>query len=122
MHRGRKAKAIQKEENEWRCGDGECLPQDVVCDSKKDCVDGSDEASCKASPGICSDFSFKCRNSECVNKVNAECDRVKDCSDNSDEDQCGKKKLFPTRSSQLSDFFKTSESGSYLLSVIQTRL
>lgn len=35
------------EENEWRCGDGVCLPQDVVCDKKKDCEDGSDEASCK---------------------------------------------------------------------------
>lgn len=36
------------EDNEWRCGNGQCLPQDVVCDSKMDCVDGSDEASCKS--------------------------------------------------------------------------
>ncbi len=35
------------EENEWRCGNGVCLPQDVVCDNRKDCEDGSDEASCK---------------------------------------------------------------------------
>lgn len=42
-------------------------------------------------PGICSDFSFKCLNKECVNKVNAECDRVSDCSDGSDESGCGKK-------------------------------
>lgn len=35
------------EDNEWRCGDGICLPQDVVCDNKKDCEDGSDEANCK---------------------------------------------------------------------------
>ncbi|XP_037309693.2 suppressor of tumorigenicity 14 protein homolog [Pungitius pungitius] len=74
--------------NEWRCGDGVCMPQDVVCDKKTDCQDGSDEASCDASQGVCSDFSFKCKNAECVNKVNAECDRVKDCSDNSDEDFC----------------------------------
>lgn len=77
------------EENEWRCGNGECLPQEVVCDTKTDCEDGSDEASCETSPGICSDFSFKCRNGDCVNKVNAECDRVDDCSDKSDEDTCG---------------------------------
>uniref|UniRef100_A0A3Q3VWP1 Uncharacterized protein n=1 Tax=Mola mola TaxID=94237 RepID=A0A3Q3VWP1_MOLML len=76
------------EENEWRCGNGLCLPQDVVCDKKMDCEDGSDEASCKT-PGICSDFSFKCKNKECVNKVNAECDRVDDCADQSDEAGCG---------------------------------
>ncbi|XP_070767467.1 suppressor of tumorigenicity 14 protein homolog [Enoplosus armatus] len=76
------------EENEWRCGNGLCLPQEVVCDNKRDCEDGSDEASCKTSTGICSDFSFKCKNKECVNKVNAECDRVNDCSDKSDEASC----------------------------------
>lgn len=43
-----------------------------------------------AAPGICSAFSFKCNNNDCVNKVNAECDRIKDCSDNSDEEYCSK--------------------------------
>lgn len=64
-------------------------------------------------PGICSDFSFKCKNQECVNKVNAECDRVTDCSDDSDETGCGEK--------CRSGFFtlsKTAESGSNLISVI----
>nr|XP_040022216.1 suppressor of tumorigenicity 14 protein homolog isoform X1 [Gasterosteus aculeatus aculeatus] len=75
--------------NEWRCGDGVCMPQDVICDKKIDCQDGSDEAACEDSQGVCSDFNFKCKNAECVNKLNAECDRVKDCSDNSDEDNCG---------------------------------
>uniref|UniRef100_A0A672GEG4 Suppressor of tumorigenicity 14 protein homolog n=1 Tax=Salarias fasciatus TaxID=181472 RepID=A0A672GEG4_SALFA len=79
------------EENEWRCGDGECLPQDVVCDSKRDCDDGSDEASCKSckSQSCALFFFFKCKDGECVNKVNAECDRVNDCSDESDEVGCG---------------------------------
>ncbi|XP_047215265.1 suppressor of tumorigenicity 14 protein isoform X2 [Girardinichthys multiradiatus] len=77
------------EPNEWQCGNGVCLPQDVICNKLKDCVDGSDEASCQRSPqDLCSDFSFKCDNGECINKVNAECDRVNDCSDSSDEAYC----------------------------------
>ncbi|XP_034030961.1 suppressor of tumorigenicity 14 protein isoform X2 [Thalassophryne amazonica] len=75
-------------QNEWRCGNGGCLPQDVRCDKKKDCEDGSDEAGCESSVGICSDFSFQCKNKDCVNKVNAECDRDIDCSDGSDEEHC----------------------------------
>jgi len=40
--------------------------------------------------GICNDFSFVCKDKQCVNKVNAECDRENDCSDGSDEQGCGK--------------------------------
>ncbi|TNN02445.1 hypothetical protein fugu_009932 [Takifugu bimaculatus] len=76
------------EKNEWRCGDGMCLPQDLVCDNKRDCEDGSDEATCETSTGSCSDFTYKCKNEVCINKLNAECDRIKDCSDNSDEATC----------------------------------
>lgn len=46
--------------------------------------------------GICTDFSFKCKNKECVNKVNAECDRENDCADGSDEQGCGKSDAFLT--------------------------
>ncbi|XP_047454013.1 suppressor of tumorigenicity 14 protein homolog [Mugil cephalus] len=85
---GSDEKQCSCEDTEWRCGNGVCLPRDVTCNNRQDCEDGSDEASCETSPGICSDFSFKCWNKECVNKVNAECDRVDDCSDKSDESSC----------------------------------
>lgn len=85
---GSDEKSCSCDEDEWRCGDGMCVPKDVVCDSNQDCEDGSDEASCESSPGICSDFSFRCKNGDCINKVNAECDRVDDCSDGSDEEFC----------------------------------
>lgn len=45
-----------------------------------------------AATGTCSEFTYKCKNQVCINKLNAECDRINDCSDNSDEAACGRKR------------------------------
>uniref|UniRef100_A0A8C7CES6 ST14 transmembrane serine protease matriptase n=1 Tax=Oncorhynchus kisutch TaxID=8019 RepID=A0A8C7CES6_ONCKI len=87
------------EKDQFACDNGICKPKYWVCDRVNDCGDESDEKHCSelfifihlslcAAPGTCSDFSFKCKNEACVNKVNAECDRVKDCTDESDEEGC----------------------------------
>ncbi|MBN3295596.1 ST14 protein, partial [Amia calva] len=73
---------------EWRCGDGTCIPREQQCNGQKECADGSDESNCQASTRTCTDFSFRCKNGECVNKVNAECDQENDCTDSSDEENC----------------------------------
>uniref|UniRef100_A0A671MEH1 Suppressor of tumorigenicity 14 protein homolog n=1 Tax=Sinocyclocheilus anshuiensis TaxID=1608454 RepID=A0A671MEH1_9TELE len=80
------------DDEQFTCSNGLCRPQYFVCDRVNDCGDNSDEEHCGEflllSAGICNDFSFKCKNKQCVNKVNAECDREEDCSDGSDEQGC----------------------------------
>ena len=39
---------------EWQCGSGECLADQLVCDGNMDCSDGSDEANC--SPNTSTDY------------------------------------------------------------------
>ncbi|MGH0136843.1 UNVERIFIED_CONTAM: hypothetical protein FKN15_020358 [Acipenser sinensis] len=36
----------------------------------------------------CTEFSYKCKNNQCINKKNPECDGVEDCADRSDEAAC----------------------------------
>ncbi|XP_028678300.1 suppressor of tumorigenicity 14 protein homolog [Erpetoichthys calabaricus] len=74
--------------DQWKCNNGVCISKSKLCDAVKDCSDGSDESSCDNSTGICTDFTFKCKNNKCVNCANAECDGKEDCEDGSDEENC----------------------------------
>uniref|UniRef100_A0A8C9V0Q2 Nuclear factor related to kappaB binding protein n=1 Tax=Scleropages formosus TaxID=113540 RepID=A0A8C9V0Q2_SCLFO len=66
---------------DFTCQNGNCVSQRKKCDGQNDCGDSSDEISC-------SRVSYKCKNTQCINKENPECDGVKDCEDGSDEANC----------------------------------
>ena len=99
---------------QFTCRDKFCKPLFWVCDSVRDCEDGSDEegcsecgrgragglcaaprglaagprvpAECLCSPG-CPPNAFKCDNGKCLPQ-SQQCDRKDDCGDGSDEAKC----------------------------------
>uniref|UniRef100_A0A8C9V0Q4 Nuclear factor related to kappaB binding protein n=1 Tax=Scleropages formosus TaxID=113540 RepID=A0A8C9V0Q4_SCLFO len=77
---------------DFTCQNGNCVSQRKKCDGQNDCGDSSDEISCsrgaKLSVVPCTEVSYKCKNTQCINKENPECDGVKDCEDGSDEANC----------------------------------
>ena len=70
---------------QWECGSGDCIVRENVCNSKVDCVDGSDELNCKTES--CDVFLFQCSDKkQCVSRVTV-CNGKADCEDGSDEEQ-----------------------------------
>jgi len=92
--------------NRFRCDSGICIPQQLVCDSYRDCMTGEDEKNCTQK---CQGFT--CKNGECLLNNKDRCDGFKDCRDGSDEIGCGKVKcpsgLKRCKNNQciISDFF-----------------
>ncbi|XP_029432075.1 suppressor of tumorigenicity 14 protein-like [Rhinatrema bivittatum] len=74
---------------QWKCGDHTCVPRTKQCDGQADCADLSDEAGCaNVTEGICTNFTYRCKNGACTSHVNPECDQKRDCEDGSDEEAC----------------------------------
>ncbi|CAG5134705.1 unnamed protein product [Candidula unifasciata] len=72
-------------DNEFKCNDGLCVQSEWVCDTERDCYDGSDEAGC---PTDCTgEHQVKCNNGKCV-ASEYKCDGENDCGDNTDEIGC----------------------------------
>ena len=77
------------------CDFGYCIKGEFVCDTKTDCLDGSDEWSCDYRAKICTDEQFQCHTHQpgvpfrraCF-PLDAVCDGVEDCADGSDESNC----------------------------------
>jgi len=59
-----------------------CLPAAMVCDGKRNCLQGEDEQSC--GPRTCGVGQYSCQNGVCIPQRWI-CDRDNDCGDNSDE-------------------------------------
>ena len=59
-----------------------CLPTAMVCDGRRNCVQGEDEQNC--APRSCYAEAFQCQNGICIPQSWV-CDRDNDCGDMSDE-------------------------------------
>ncbi|XP_071788766.1 uncharacterized protein [Asterias amurensis] len=73
-------------EDEWRCSNGACIPNELVCDGVPACADFSDETLCKNCTEA--DYLSPCDDdTKCIPSVYL-CDGIEHCDDFEDEKYC----------------------------------
>ncbi|XP_017069434.1 modular serine protease [Drosophila eugracilis] len=68
-----------------KCGGGDCIQLDHLCDGTANCLDASDETAAMCKNVWCPGYSFRCNYGACIAST-AVCDGVRDCVDGSDEE------------------------------------
>lgn len=77
------------EDNEFRCGDGLCLPGSMRCDRVAQCRDLSDEKGCQDNcVGVSKVSCGPQKEAGCFDNKTQRCDGVQDCASGRDEHQC----------------------------------
>ncbi|PIK39302.1 putative G-protein coupled receptor [Apostichopus japonicus] len=78
-------------ENHFRCSSGECILEVYLCDTSRDCSDGSDEEDCNRNKGnimhSCQPTEYECDDGSCIAAAFF-CDSIMNCRDGSDEYSC----------------------------------
>eukprot|EP01084_Bolivina_argentea_P234907 395436_1 len=73
-------------QDQFQCGDGECIWFGYVCNGEKNCNDATDEFECNYALINCPSDTFMCKSTGlCIDETN-HCNGILDCPDGSDED------------------------------------